>query len=227
MSQSKQKIQSTTSYLDIQEIKDDVVILRDGGMRAVLLVSSINFALKGDDEQNAIIQAYVGFLNTLAYPLQIVIQSRNLNIDGYLEKLKKLEHQQNNQLLRMQIADYQAFLRELLDLGQIMTKKFYVVVPYSGGGTKEKKKFIEQAMDSFSPARLIHVSQKKFMEFREELIKRVETVAGGLSGIGLKSQMLDTQSLIELYYNAYNPEMADFQKMTDTNQLRVEDSNGI
>jgi len=224
MPKVKQKVQSTVRYLDIQEIKDDVVVLRDGGMRAVLLVSSINFALKGDDEQNAIISSYVGFLNTLAYPLQIVIQSRNLNIDGYLEKLKKLEHEQSNQLLRMQIADYQAFLRELLDLGQIMTKKFYVVVPYSGGGAHEKKKFIEQAMDSFAPARLIRLSQKRFMNFKEELIKRVETVAGGLSGIGLKSQLLDTQSLIELYYNSYNPEMADFQKMTDTNKLRVEDN---
>ena len=225
MAKAKQKVQSTSRYLDIEEVKDDVVVLRDGGMRAVLLVSSINFALKGDDEQNAIISAYVGFLNTLSYPLQIVIQSRNLNIDGYLEKLKKLEHNQTNQLLRMQIADYQAFLKELLDLGQIMTKKFYVAVPYSGS-TKEKKKFIEQAMDSFSPARLIHLSRKSFANYREELMKRVETVAGGLSGIGLKSQLLDTQSLIELYYNSYNPEMADFQKMTDINQLRLED-NGI
>ena len=222
MAKVKQKVQSTSRYLDIQEIKDDVVVLRDGGMRAVLLVSSINFALKGDDEQNAIISAYVGFLNTLAYPLQIVIQSRNLNIDGYLEKLKKLEHNQTNQLLRMQIADYQAFLKELLDLGKIMTKKFYVTVPYSGS-IKEKKKFIEQAMDSFSPARLIRLSRKSFINYKEELMKRVETVVSGLSGIGLKSQLLDTQSLIELYYSVYNPEMADFQKMTDINQLRIED----
>ena len=222
MAKVKQKVQSTSRYLDIQEIKDDVVVLRDGGMRAVLLVSSINFALKGDDEQNAIISAYVGFLNTLAYPLQIVIQSRNLNIDGYLEKLKKLEHNQTNQLLRMQIADYQAFLQELLDLGKIMTKKFYVTVPYSGS-IKEKKKFIEQAMDSFSPARLIRLSRKSFINYKEELMKRVETVVSGLSGIGLKSQLLDTQSLIELYYSVYNPEMADFQKMTDINQLRIED----
>jgi len=221
MPKSKQSAQSTVKYLDIQEIKDDVVVLRDGSLRSVLLVSSINFALKGDDEQNAIIQAYVGFLNTLSFPLQIVIQSRNLNIDGYLSKLKDLEKKQTNELLRMQIADYQAFLRKLLDLGQIMTKKFYVIVPYSGT-KKEKKKFIELAMDSFSPARTIHLSKKRFSYLKEELFKRVEQVMGGLSSISLKSQMLDTQSLIELYYDYYNPEMAEFQKMANINDLRID-----
>lgn len=218
---AKAKAQSTIKYLNIQEIKDDCVVMHDASLRAVLLVSSINFALKGEDEQNAIISAYVSFLNTLAYPLQIVIQSRNLNIDAYFGKLKKLESEQTNELLRLQIADYQAFLKELLELGQIMTKKFYVVVPYSGL-KHDKKKFLEQAMDAFQPAKAIRLSQKKFGKYREELMKRVDQAAAGLSSISLHAQLLDTQSLIELYYAGYNPESAEYQKMADINQLRVE-----
>lgn len=213
---------STQKFLSIAEIKDDVVVLRDGSVRTVLLVSSINFALKGEDEQNAIIQAYVSFLNSISFPLQIVIQSRNLNIDNYLTKLANLEKEQTNELLRMQIADYRSFLGELLELGQIMTKKFYVVVPFSGV-KKEKKKFWEQLMDAFSPARTITLSRKNFEHYKEELMKRVDFVSSGLSSTGLSAVALDTQSLIELYYNTYNPEIAEAQKMADINQLRVEE----
>ena len=212
---------STQRYLDIAEIRDDIVVLKDGSVRAVLLVSSVNFALKGEDEQNAIIQGYVSFLNSLSFPLQIVIQSRNLNIDGYLAKLSNLEKQQSNELLRMQIADYRGFLKDLLSLGQIMTKKFYAVVPYSGS-THAKKTFWQRTTEVFSPALTITLSQKNFSKYREELYKRVDFVRGGLSSIGLAVAPLDTQSLIELFYNTYNPEVAEFQKMTDVSQLRAE-----
>lgn len=212
---------STQKYLLIQEMKDNCIVLRDGSLRAILLVSSINFALKGEDEQNAIISAYVSFLNNLNFPLQIVIQSRNLNINSYLAKLKELEKGQQNELLRMQIADYQSFLSELLELGQIMTKKFYVSVPYSGV-KHDKKKFFEQAMEAFSPARIVRLSEKRFQKNREELFKRVEGVMGGLSSIGLSAQLLDTQGLIELFYDYYNPEIATAQKVADINELRID-----
>jgi len=214
-------VASTQQYLDIVEIKDDVVILRDGSLRAVLLVSSINFALKGEDEQNALIYAYIGFLNSLNFPIQILIQSRSLNIDGYLSKLENLEKEQTNELLRMQIADYRAFLKELLELGQIMTKKFYVVVPYSGLGEK-KKKFWERLMNTFSVAKVIKLSEKHFANYREELQKRVNYIKSGLASIELTSVQLGTQSLIELFYNTYNPEVAVSEKMTDTNMLKLE-----
>ena len=212
---------STQKYLDIAEIKDDTVVLRDGSVKSVLLVSSINFALKGDDEQNAIIQSYVSFLNSLDFPLQIVIQSRNLNIDSYLDKLRKLEKDQSNEQLRLQIVNYTDFLIELLSLGQIMTKKFYVVVPFSGI-KQDKKKFIGMLMDAFSPARSISLSKKKFDHYKEGLLKRVDVVSSGLSSMGLMAMPLDTQSLIELFYNSYNPETAESQKMVDVNQLRTE-----
>jgi len=213
----------TQKYLDIAEIKDDLVILKDGSLRAVLLVSSVNFALKSEDEQNAIIQAYVGFLNSLDFPLQIVVQSRNLNIDKYLGKLASLEREQTNELMRMQIADYQVFLKELLEIGKIMTKKFYVIVPYSGI-TKEKKTFWERLGSLFSPAASVIMSEKRFVKYKEEISKRLDFVAGGLSSVGLNMVQLDTQSLIELFYNIYNFQSAETEKMADINNLRVEEA---
>src|SRR3989339_282798 len=108
---------STQSFLDIASIHDDVVIMKDGTLRVVLLVSSINFSLKSEDEQNALISAYASFLNSIDFPIQIVIQSRPLNIDGYLMRLGQMEKDQKNELLKMQIADYRNFVREMVDLG--------------------------------------------------------------------------------------------------------------
>ncbi|MFN7088913.1 MAG: hypothetical protein ACK4NX_03830, partial [Candidatus Paceibacteria bacterium] len=106
------------------------VVMKDGTLRAVLLVSSINFALKSEEEQNAIIQAYIQFLNSIDHPLQIVVQSRKLDIDRYLDHLKELEKAHTNELLKMQMADYRQFVQELLEMAEIMTKRFYIVIPY-------------------------------------------------------------------------------------------------
>ncbi|MBU1036819.1 hypothetical protein KKF32_02150 [Patescibacteria group bacterium] len=220
---NKISIVSTQKYLDIAEIRDDLIILKDGTVRAALMISSVNFALKSEDEQNAIIQAYVSFLNSLEFPLQIMVQSRNLNIDKYLEKLSRLEKEQTNELMRMQIADYRVFLQELLEIGKIMTKKFYVVVPFSGI-KKEKRKFWERLLDVFSPATSIVMSKKQFERYREEISKRIDFVANGLSSMGLNIVQLDTQSLIEIFYNIYNFQSAETEKMADVNKLRVEET---
>jgi len=222
MAQKKVLIASTQQYLDIVEIKDDAIILKDGTLRAVLLVSSINFALKGDDEQSAIIQAYISFLNSLDYPLQIVIQSRRLDIDHYLEKLKNREKELTNELLRMQIADYRGYISELLELGEIMSKKFYVAVPYNPLSDK-KKNFIRRFSEAFTAPKLIRLKAERFLTQRNELIKRVEVIISGLNSMSLSAAMLDTQGLIELFYNSYNPETAKQEKLTDLSKLRVEE----
>jgi len=211
---------STQRFLDIAEIRDNLMMMRDGTLRAVILVSSINFALKGEDEQNAIIQAYVSFLNSFTFPVQIVVQSRRLNIDHYMEKLSRLEKEQTNELLRMQIADYRDFLKELLDLGEIMTKKFYVVVPFFGI-EKTKKGFFSRLMETLSAAPNIKMSQKHFMQYENEIKKRVDSVRSGLSSIGLATIQLETQSLIELFYNTYNPELAESEKLVDISKLQM------
>jgi len=199
-------IPSTQQYLDIAEIRDGVVVLKDGGLRSVILVSSINFALKSEDEQNAVVQSYVSFLNFLEHPLQIIVQSRKLNIDKYINEISEIEAKQTNELLRMQTAEYKQFINELVDLGDIMSKKFYIVVPYSPGSDR-RKKFSEKLSAAFSPVSSIRLNEKRFRELKTELDNRTQTVLSGLNGMGLTAVALDTQALIELYYNTYNPEV--------------------
>ena len=129
---------STQRFLDIAEIRENVVVLKDGTLRAVMMVSSINFALKSEDEQQAIIQGYMQFLNGLEYPIQVVIQSRKMNIDGYLGRLKTQEETITNELLKAQIRDYTSFINELVELGEIMQKRFFVVVPFDPLQDKQK-----------------------------------------------------------------------------------------
>ncbi|OIO48474.1 MAG: hypothetical protein AUJ34_03075 [Parcubacteria group bacterium CG1_02_41_12] len=220
LSKSKTSI-STQQYLDIAEIKDDVVILRDGSIRKVLIASSINFALKSEDEQNAIISGYISFLNSLSFSVQIVIQSRQLNIDGYLEQLKQKEQEQTNELLHVQVQEYRAFISQLIELGDIMGKRFYIVIPYKPG-KDARKGFVSQLGAVFSPAKVITLSEKIFSQYIEKLDTRVNTVIGSLSGIGVTAVPLDTRNLIELYYSSYNPELAQLEKLPKQEDLDID-----
>lgn len=208
-------------YLDIAEIKGDLVVLKDGTLRAVLLVSSINFSLKSVDEQNAIVQAYMQFLNGLEFPIQVVIQSRRMNIDDYLSKLRESEKVQTNELLRRQIADYRDYVKQLVDLGEIMQKRFYVVVPLDPS-TDKQKGFFARLTEILTPSVAIRLSEDRFNKNKETLMLRVNQVISGLQSMSLNAVMLDTQSLIELYYTVYNPELFESQRMTETNRLQLE-----
>jgi hypothetical protein len=217
----KSKAPPTKRYLDIAEIKEDTVVMKDGTLRAVLLVSSINFALKSEDEQNAIIAAYVNFLNTINFPLQIVIQSRKLNIENYLDSLEKIEKEQTNELLRMQTAEYRQYVKELIEIGEIMTKRFYIVVPYNPLSDRQKN-FFMRILELFRVTRMVRLSQERFKNRKKYLIQRVEHVIASLNSIGLKAVILDTQSLIELYHNTYNPDVSERQKLVDLSKLQIE-----
>ena len=118
---------STQQFLEIEQIKEGVILLRNKAMRGVFMVSSLNFALKSEEEQKAIIYQFQSFLNSLDFPLEIVVQSRRLNITGYLDKLKELEQRQENELLKIQTAEYQKFIKDLIAGGAIMTKNFFVI----------------------------------------------------------------------------------------------------
>jgi len=216
---------STQTHLPIREIKDDVVVLKDGTLRKVLMVSSINFALKSEDEQNAIISSYVTFLNGLDHPLQIVVQSRQLNIQPYLERIKQREEKISNELLLTQMADYRAFIEELVDIGDIMTKSFYAVVPYSPG-EGEQKGFLDRVKEALQPSSSIKLKEKQFQERKERLEKRVRQVKSGLTSVGVEVSELDTQALIELYYSSYNPDLAFTEEIKDVDKIRVEDISG-
>jgi len=213
---------STQKYLDIAEIKNDCLVLKDGSLRAVLLASSINFALKSEEEQKAVIQSYARFLNTLEFPLQIVIHSRPFNIDPYVNELNILRQNQTNELLRNQTTDYRDFIKELIDLGEIMSRRFYIVVRYNPAGDK-KRGFLSKISDILSAAIIVKIKREKFEAYREMLFKRADNVISGLSSMGIKAVPLDTQSLIELFYNIYNPAEAKNQKLVDLKKLRIEE----
>lgn len=212
---------ATQQYLDIAEIKDNAIIMKDGTLRAVLLVSSINFALKSEDEQNAVIDSYVRFLNNLTFTLQIVIQSRELNIDNYLEYLSNKEKEQTNKLLKVQTTDYMEYIKELTSLGKIMNKRFYVIVPYDPM-TDKRKNFFSLFAEALKPATIIKLKDKTFRHYQEMLDRRLDSVAGGLEGMGVAVARLDTQSLIELYYRTYNPETSKNQELANLDKIRVE-----
>lgn len=213
---------STQQYLPIEEIRDNVIVLRDGTLRSVVLASSMNFALKSEEEQAAVIQAYVGFLNSLDFTLQIVVQSRRINIEEYLNRLGEKAEVQRNDLLRQQTLDYIGYIRELVQLSDIMTKRFYVIVPYSPRESKKQGGFFSKVRQTFSPSTVIHLKQKQFEEYRLELQKRADFVLDGLGAIGLKAVQLDTQGLIELLYNTYNPESYDSERIVEVGKLKLE-----
>lgn len=219
----KQKIskkKSTQQYLDIAEIRENTLIMRDGTLRSVIMASSINFALKSEDEQNAIISSYVGFLNNIDTQLQIVVQSRELNIDNYLETLGQKGKEQTNELLKMQTTEYIQYINELISLGKIMNKRFYVIVSYNPLSDKQKG-FFSRLVESFKPSTLIKMKEEKFLRRRSDLTRRTEKIIGGLASMSVNAVQLDTQSLIELFYNTYNPTTSANQKLVDIKQLRV------
>lgn len=208
---------TTQKNMAIAEAKHDTVVMKDGTLRTVLMVSSINFALKNDDEQQAIVSNYVSFLNSLDHPLQIVIQSRQLNVKPYLEKLAQKEKEQPNELLRMQIADYRSFVAELVSLGKIMSKHFFVVVPFDPLSNK-RKSYRSRLLEVINPAVTVRLKEKRFMQRKRDLDMRVRQITGGLQGMGLEVVRLDTQSLIELFYSTYNPDIALSEPLPEVNK---------
>ncbi len=230
MAQNKKKQQvkkakpgvPTQRYLDISEIRQDTVVMKDGTLRAVVMVSSINFALKSRDEQQAMIQSYMQFLNSIEHPLQIVIQSRRMNIDSYMDALSVREKEMKNELLKTQLQDYRNFVNELVELGEIMQKRFYLVIPYDPV-TDKRRGFFSKLGSALSPASRVKLSEKEFIRRRKMLMQRVSLVQTGLSGMGLQSAALDTQSLIELYYTTYNPDVYDQQKLGSVAELQLDD----
>ncbi len=217
----KQRAPASKRFLDISEIRDGVVVMKDGTLRKVILVSSINFYLKGEDEQDAIISAYVAFLNGLESPIQIVVQSRTLNIDGYMQDLKEREEKQTNELLRNQTSEYRDFLKQLIQIGNIMDRKYFVVVPYNPLN-KPQKSFFSRLSDLWSPGASIKLKEEEFKKRKYDLDVLVSRIVSGLTAMSLQITELDTQGLIELYYDTYNPDIASISKLTNVDNLQVE-----
>jgi len=192
-------------FIEIQEIKDDVVILKNGGLRAICIASSINFELKGSEEQEALIGRFQGFLNSLDFPLQILINSRKLNIDSYLENLTELARNQENELLRAQTVEYMEFIQKFVELTDVMNKSFYLIVPYNPIGGK-KENFLDKIKYIVKPKENVQkIPLEKFQEHKSQLNQRVNHIIAGLNGLEIKATLLNTNQLISLFYGFYNP----------------------
>jgi len=200
---------STQQFLEISDIREGIVILKNHSFRAILMVSSVNFDLKSEEEQRAIIFQFQTFLNSLDFSAQIVIRSRRLNITGYFDKLKELELKQKNELLKTQVSEYRKFVENLVKEGVIMKKEFYLVVPFSlsegMGGQIEKKNRLLSIKKSFSTK----ITEDAFRRAKEQLWQRMEFVAVGLRRCGLNSMPLTTPELIELFWSWYHPKEAE------------------
>src|SRR6266403_1508082 len=213
---------STQSSLLISEIKDGVIIMRDGSLRGVILGSAINFDLMSPGEQESVEFAYQGFINSLHFPVQIVIKSQKIDISSYIEKLQGLRGEQSNELLGTLMEDYIANIRALVDEVNIMDKQFYVAVPYFPPTTiQQASNIINGVKAAFTPAPEITVSEEDFRKYKQELSQRMALVASGMSQMGVRAISLGTQELVDLYYMWYNPDVAANQKLIDIIQINT------
>ena len=194
---------ATQDFITIKDIKDNVVIQDNGQMCMILLASSINFDLKSYEEQQAILLQFQQFINTLDFTLQIYVQSRRLNIDPYLELLASMESQQNNDLMRTQLREYIEFIRTFTSEVDIMSKNFFVVVPYTASKLSLSKGITD--ILSPKPKQPAITDEDFFQEQRIQLEQRVAVVSNGLSRIGVRSITLQKDDLVELFYHIYNP----------------------
>ena len=197
---------ASQEFIDIDKISDGVIILKNGGLRAVLMCGSRNLELESIDSQTAIINAYADFLNSFEWPMQIVVHSRRLDINPYLASLEEKLKTQENELLKIQTAEYINFMRSFVTLSDIMVKRFYAIIPFDpiesrGGDPLEK--FGSLIKPSKKPAEF---TEEKFQEYKNQLLQRVEHIILSLAHVGIKAAALQTEELIELFYNLYNPE---------------------
>lgn len=193
---------ATQQFVPVKEIRNGVVILKDGSYRGVLICSSINFGLKSADEQRAITVGFQNFLNTLDFPIQIVVNSRRMDLRPYLALLSGKDAEQKTELMRIQLREYIEFIRSFTDQANIMTKSFYVVVSYVPHlTTASAVGFFKPKTKSAKTA----ATETSFEEDRMQLEQRLTLVASGLSGTGVRAVPLGTEEVIELLYRSFNP----------------------
>lgn len=197
---------TTQEFLQIDKIREGTIVLKNKALRGILIISSLNFALKSEEEQKAIIYQFQTFLNSLDFSLQILVQSRKLNITGYIDKLKDLEESQENELLKVQTAEYRKFIEGLIKGGTIMNKTFFVVVPYTIWEA-EGREATEGAI--FKRPKIPTLTEDVFQRCKTQLWQRMQFVALGLRRCGLRVIPLTTPEIIELFWALYHPEKAE------------------
>jgi hypothetical protein len=221
----KKNPHSTQNFLQIAEIRDGIVIMNDGSFRSVVMVKSINFDLMSPQEKEAVEYSYQGFLNSLFFPIQIFLRSQKVDLRPYIEKLDKIRSEHDNMLLALLMQDYITYIDNLSQQTNIMDKKFYVVIPYFPvvevqQALTKSKNFLGGVGGLFNKSEQhVTINEQDLEDAKTELRNRVEAVLGGLQQCGIKGLPLDTQELIELYYDTYNPDTATRQQLKDFDSL--------
>lgn len=223
--QTKSNPNSTQNTLQIAEIRDGIVIMNDGSFRSVIMVKSINFDLMSPQEREAVEFSYQGFLNSLYYPVQIFIRSQKVDLRPYIERLDKIRSEHDNMLLALLMEDYIGFIGDLSQQTNIMDKRFYVVVPYfpiadlAKALTQSKNFFsgLKSLFDTKQPH--VTINEADLNKAKDELRNRVQATLSGLQQCGIQGLPLDTQELIELYYDTYNPDTATRQPLKNFGNL--------
>jgi type IV secretory pathway VirB4 component len=193
---------SSQQFIPIADIHDDVVVLKNGQLCMVLLATSINFALKSNEEQQAILSQFQSFLNIIDFSIQIYVQSREYDIRPYMDILQEREPYQENDLMKIQLREYMEFIARFTEDGDIMTKNFFIVIPYTP--VHFETKGISALLKMHKNTESADID--RFFEDRTQLEQRVLLVEQGLSRIGIRTTPLNTEQLIELYYHIFNPE---------------------
>ncbi len=207
------KDSSTQRYLPFSEIRDNLILMKDGSSRMVLRVHALNFNLKSMEEQDAILMSYQRFLNSLSFPVQIIIRSLKVDIEAYINRLKNLALKQENSLLQEQTYRYIDFLTNLIDLAQIMKKEFYIIVPFDFEGNESVRKTdlfgvfrsFWSALSQEESVADIRNGRIRLEKLRKWNFERLSTVKMSLESVGLKAEEVKKEELIKLIYNYYNP----------------------
>lgn len=191
---------ATQEFVPIERVRDGIITLKTGELRAVLITNSLNLALKSEDEQQAVLVQFQNFLNSLDFPVEIFIESRRLNIKPYIELLQNRSKEVKEDLLKIQIHEYIGFITKFTEESNIMTKHFFIVIPY----------YVQSSTISSSPLSVLtsnsgDANQTPFEYSRIQLEQRISTVIQGLSRFGLRAQKLGTEEVVELFYKLFNP----------------------
>lgn len=220
----KTNANSTQNLLQIAEIRDGVVIMHDGSFRSVVMLKSINFDLMSPGEREAVEYAYQGFLNSLYFPIQIFLRSQKVDIGPYIQKLNKIRGEHDNMLLALLMEDYINYMIELAEQTNIMDKKFYIVIPYFPPANTQAALVASKGLLSSimgSKEQPVTINEASLEEAKTELRNRVQAVLNALLECGVQGLPLDTQELIELYYDAYNPDTATRQHLRTFDDLNA------
>lgn len=199
------KTKTTQEFLPINEIRDGVVVLKGGGLRMVLICSSLNFSLKSPDEQQAILLQYQNFLNSLDFPIQIFLNSRKLDIRPYIEILENRQKEQTNELIKIQTKEYIQFIKKFTDEVNVMAKSFFIVIPYDPLVIDSAKMGWLSKVLPGSKSATPKTKQNVFEENKTQLEQRVAVVEQGLGRFGVRTAPLGTEELVELYFKIFNP----------------------